>query len=144
MDYEELAAELLQKMYLFRRTKPPQKIIGFMRGEVLMLQCIAQHGGDVLPSEISQEMEISSARVAAALNSLEHKGLITREIDQSDRRRILVKLTPAGRKSTEEHQKAVIADTADMLSLLGTEDAKELVRITGKLAEMIPKNNGPP
>ena len=52
-----------------------------------VLTYISKHGGSVIPSEISNEMGISTARIAAALGSLESKGLITRRIDERDRRR---------------------------------------------------------
>ncbi|MCL2085183.1 MAG: MarR family winged helix-turn-helix transcriptional regulator, partial [Oscillospiraceae bacterium] len=85
------------------------------------------------------EMRVSSARVAAALNSLEQKGLITRQINKDDRRKILVGVTEHGKKMAEKHRQDVIGVAAKLLNLLGEHDAKEYVRITGKLAEIAPK-----
>ena len=52
---------------------------------------LSAHENGVIPSDISK-MGISSARIAAALNSLEKKAS-SRRIDTDDRRRILVNLT---------------------------------------------------
>ncbi|NLK22290.1 MAG: MarR family transcriptional regulator [Epulopiscium sp.] len=93
----------------------------------------------MLPSDISNEMNISSARVAAMLNNLENKGLITREIDKSDRRRILVELTQDGIEFTKDRNKTVVNYTVRILKLLGEHDAKELVRIVGRLSELGPE-----
>ena len=98
MDYEELAKTLLSRMYTLNKTRSQRNINEGMRGEGFVLQYIIRRGGNVLPSEISGFMDISTARMAAALNSLERKGLITRRIDPSDRRQILVDLTDKGKE----------------------------------------------
>lgn len=137
MDYNELALELLQNMQKMKNHAGPQKHIDeAMRGEHFVLQFIAFRKGNVLPSEISVEMGISSARIAATLKGLERKGLITRQIDTSDRRRILVNLTPQGEALAEEHYQKAVERTTKLLSLLGEHDAREYVRIIGRLAEL--------
>lgn len=140
MDYTELAAELLKKMQMLRKAKPQKNINEALQGESFALLYIALHGGDVLPGEISNEMEVSSARVATALNNLENKGLITRRIDKSDRRKILVSLTQEGKEIALKHHQEVLENAAKMLHLLGEHDAKEYVRITGRLAEIVPEH----
>jgi len=83
-------------------------------------------------------MGISTARIAAALGSLESKGLITRRIDEKDRRRILVELTDAGREKEAEHAKGIMRVLVRMLENLGEADAIEFLRILKKVAEHPP------
>jgi DNA-binding MarR family transcriptional regulator len=97
-------------------------------------------GGNVQPGEISHEMNVSTARIATALNSLEKKGFISRQIDTNNRRNILVGITQAGKESAEEHRKKALKNLAEMLALLGEHDAKEHVRITKKLAKLLSGN----
>jgi DNA-binding MarR family transcriptional regulator len=137
MDYPALAAALLENMQALRKAKPQKHIDESLHGEAFVLHFIAEHGGDVLPGEISGEMGVSSARIAAALNSLESKGLITRQIDLSDRRKILVGITPEGKAQARQQKQAVVAHTVKMLAMLGEQDAKEHVRIMGRLAEIM-------
>ena len=136
MDYTELAVELAGKMQLFHRLTSQKRILEILHGEAFLLHCIANHGEVMLPGEISHEMAVSSARVAAALNKLESKGLITRQIDINDRRRILVCLTQEGRERADKHRRILIEKTAKMLASLGEHDAKEYVRIMGRLSEI--------
>lgn len=137
MDYTELANEFLQKIQMFKKVGPPhKKIFESMRGELFALQSIARRGGEVLPGEICGDMEVSSARVAATLNSLENKGLITREIDKSDRRQILVRITQKGEELADEHMQDILQDATMILRLLGEHDAKEFIRIIGRLVEI--------
>ena len=141
MDYTGLAAELLEKMQSLHKAKPHRLINEALQGGAFVLQYIALHGGDVLPGEISQEMCVSSARVAAALNGLEDKGLITRRIDRNDRRKILVGVTEEGKAYAERQNRAVTEKAAELLELLGERDAREYVRITGRLAETMKEEN---
>lgn len=108
-----------------------------MQGEAFVIQFLAHSPKAVIPSEISATMGISSARIAAALGNLENKKLITRSIDPSDRRRILVELTGEGEVMAREHHQMVLEHMTKMLSLLDEEEAIEYVRLTGKLAERI-------
>ena len=142
MDYSELAMEFMEKMYMLNKARPQKEMNESMRGESFVIRLLDFQGGSVQPSEISAVMGISSARIAAALNGLERKGLITRRIDTSDRRRILVDLTDAGKVTAEEQRLAILAHTSKLLSVLGEEDAREYVRITGRLAEYAAHNMG--
>lgn len=140
MDYTSLAYEFMETMHRLRKFGPQKKISESMHGEAFVLSYIARHEGNVIPSEISNEIGISTARVAATLNSLESKGLISRSIDVNDRRRILVELTPRGKKQDEEHVRMIMMTTTNMLKYLGEHDAKEYVRIMGRLAERRPED----
>ena len=135
MDYRELAADFLKCLHAMRKAGPHHNINESLRGETFALQYIFLHEGPVLPGEISSEMGISSARIAAALNSLERKGLVTRRIDFSDRRRILVELTEKGVESAKAHGNELLDNTTKLLSALSEEDAREFVRITAILAQ---------
>lgn len=139
MDYKALALEFMETMKQMRKHDPQKKINESTHGEHFVLFLITKHDGPVIPSDISAEMEISSARIAATLNSLEKKGLITREIDPEDRRRILVNPTEAGRVVVDEHFKMIIKTTTGMLEYLGEHDAMEFVRIMKKLALRSPE-----
>jgi len=139
MNYSILAKELLASMHLIRRYKPEKSIRQALMGEMFVLRFLSTRGDDVVPGDIGKVMNVSSARIAQTLNSLEKKGWLTREIDAKDRRRILVKLTDEGEKQAEEHQENVIQRTTKMLELLGEHDAKEYVRITAKLAKIMPR-----
>ena len=137
MDYYALAVEFFKSLHALRKTRPQQHISESLRGETFALQFIALHEGPVLPGEISDEMGISSARIAATLNSLERKGLVTRRIDSDDRRRILVELTSEGVAQTQAHGHELLANIMQMLSTLSEEDAREYVRITSVLARNV-------
>jgi len=137
MDYTPLAIEWLQKMHLLRQARVQRNINSSLHGEAFILHFIARRKDAVLPSDISRNMGVSSAMVAATLNRLESKGLITRQIDQNDRRRILVKTTQEGNDLADKHYQSVLSAAEKMLSLLGERDAQDYIRLTGKLADIV-------
>jgi len=136
VDYKKLAEHFFYKSYELKKYELQQIIDENVQGENFALLYIKNKKGCALPGEISGEMNISSARVAAILNNLESKGFIERQIDKTDRRRILVELTKKGEEKAENHNEEVIAKIAKMLELLGEQDAREFVRITGRIIDL--------
>lgn len=134
--YTGLAKQFVCNSYRFRRHTQQKKVDETMQGEAFVLVYAKMRNGCILPSEIGNEMNISSARIAAVLNSLESKGLITRKTDPNDRRRVPVELTQKGKALGEQYYHMILGVTTRMLSALGEHDARELVRITGRLADL--------
>ncbi|MBV7275839.1 transcriptional regulator [Clostridium sp. PL3] len=140
MDYESLASEYMEVMYRMRGRNAQKHVSDSVNGENFVLSYISEHEGNVIPSDISNAMGTTSARIAAALNSLEGKGLILRRIDLEDRRRILIDLTDAGREQVHKQNQMRMSFITNMLKYLGEDDAKEYIRIMKKLADKSPED----
>ena len=138
MDYPELAAEFFDKMRALRNAGSFKNISEAMHGEAFVLKFVSERGEEAIPGEIGHEMDLSSARIAQTLNNIEKKGWITREIDKTDRRKIIVRMTPEGRAEAECRRRHITGLVVRMLEFLGEKDAREYVRIMGRLAEMDP------
>ena len=141
MDYSVLAVELLSHMHILQKLQSQKNIFEAMQGEAFVLGYIASQSGEVLPGEIGNKMGVTSARIANTLNGLEKKGLITREIDKNDRRKILVRITQEGKELATKHKQTMMSIASQMLELLGENDAKEYVRLVKKLAELLHNND---
>ena len=139
MDYTELSDDFLKKLQSLHKIGAQKCINEVLRGEIFILGYIAKHNQSVLPGEIGSEMGVTSARIASALNALENKGLITRQIYINDRRKILVGITEEGKLLSEKHKQGVKNAVVRMFERLGEKDAKEYVRILGKLVEILPE-----
>jgi len=139
MDYRQLAKEYIESMQLPGKSRQ-LKGFGDIHSDTAILLYI-DHRGEVLPKDISDAMAVSSARIAIALNNLAKKGFITREIDNNDRRRIIVKMTPNGREFSIEQRLALIDRAAKFFEELGEHDAREFVRIMGRIAAMMRKKS---
>lgn len=135
MNSKQLAKEFIETMAKSHREEHANNMNDSMRGESMILQYIDSHSEKVSPSDISKAVGCSTARVAAALNSLEKKGMIEREMDPADRRRILVAMTKEGKRLTKEKTEMLLTVTSQMIEYLGEKDAKEYIRILKKLSD---------
>jgi DNA-binding MarR family transcriptional regulator len=90
----------------------------------------------VLPSELSEAMSVSTARIARLLNTLEDRGLIQRSMDLSDRRKIVVRLTEAGERYLEAVYERTHRRASAVIDALGAEDTEAFIRIAEKIVDI--------
>lgn len=143
MDYAEMASELIRKWGEMHRTPRHRKMDEFVQGEKFVLNYLTDRKSPALPSELSDAMNLTTARVAAVLGSLERKGLITRRPDDGDRRRVQVELTREGTAQVLSDRAWMHSMLEDLLRELGERDAREFLRIMGRLIEIGEKKFSP-
>ena len=141
MDYRALSLEFFSCLHRLAKVKTVRESNALGEGEEHVLNFIADHEETVTPGMLSSAAGISTARIAATLNRLEEKGDITRRIDKKDRRKIIVELTPAGRDRLHEIRKEKLGRMAAFLERLGEEDARELIRLTGRVCSIFEMGN---
>lgn len=138
--YEQLANELVQVNEALLHQPAQDLLSKVSRGEHFVLNYLLTHYGQAHPTDLSRHMVVSTARIAALLNRMEEKGLISRLPDPLDNRQIIVSLSPKGEKAIEAFRKKVIQATARMLELLGPDDSQEFLRLQRKLVtNLIPR-----
>lgn len=123
-------------MFRFFHTPAQRKLSDFPKGEMFILNYLTDRRSPVPPSELSAAMQASTARIAAALNSLEAKGEVIRQADSTDRRRTLVILTPRGRDKVLERRRMIHRQIEQMLRALGEKDTAELIRLLDRIREI--------
>lgn len=134
---KETASELvLQIQNLYNNHKKVFNIN--LKGEYsLLLYLLKYHKREITPGNISDDFNISTARVAASLNSLETKGYLTREISKSDRRVIIIKLTKAGTEKAIVLKEKQISYISEILSYFKEEEINDIMRLVNKLDEVL-------
>lgn len=65
-------------------------------GRWCVLVALKSSGRAMVPSELSDDLAVTRANISNLLNALEKAGRIRRNFDPTNRRRILVSLTPEG------------------------------------------------
>lgn len=135
MDYHLLAEELID---LHRRllSFPFNRMLADLaKGELFVLNYLIVHQDPVHPKELSQQMMVSTARVAALLNRMEEEGLILRLADSRDNRQTIITPTQFGIRFVQEHRTELVDAMAKTLELLGPEDAQNYLRIQKKILQ---------
>ena len=138
MDIDELADEYLDLMGQVITNAPFNQAQEYSRGELAMLRALETHEGEggecpMTPSELSQELGLTTARIANLLKSLEHKRLVRRVHDSEDRRRVFVTLTDAGRAFGRQKQQEMHTMALRLIDHMGEDDAREFIRLLGRM-----------
>ena len=82
--------------------------------------------------ELRELLGIQAGSVSELAGRLEERGFLTREQDPADRRRILLRLTQAGRERAEKDSRA---RDQELFCALSEEEQAELRRLLQKIAD---------
>ncbi len=138
MDYKELTKEFLLLFSKFHKSRPTMDFSKFNHGEMMVLNYLFSNPDqEILPSNICNDLHLSSARVAVTLNSLEKKNCIERTMLPADRRKIMVNITEAGRRTVESKRKLLVESFSTIFERLGEYDTKELIRILTRIEGLL-------
>lgn len=137
MDYICIAKELLSIRAKLMQVPANKKMNEFTKGELYVLNYLDKHGGTAYPKDISREMQVSTARIAAILGQMEHKEWVERTSDTEDTRQVIVSLTQQGAGFLRSKEEEIIGTVVSMLESLGEDDSKELLRIQRKMMKKI-------
>ncbi len=83
--------------------------------------------------DLSRRLMVSNGNVTGLIDRLANEGLVSRETAPGDRRKQMVRLTPAGRKAFDAMAPAHEAWIVDLMSGLGAEDTRQLLALLGRL-----------
>lgn len=136
MDYTPLAASLFSSLVKTSNAPFQKESRNFCMGEMGILSYLNFCCDGVTAGELSENLDVSTGRVAAALNTLEKKNMIKRNHDISDKRRVIVNITDSGKKAVLKKRRHGILCTEEMLRALGEDDAREFVRIMQRIISL--------
>ena len=120
----------MEEIFLSSRQNMMEQMGRGGKGELFILKYLSDKHTAVIPSEIGGAMHASSARISAALGSLEKKNQVHREIDVNNRRNILVTITEEGRERSRSEMCFMREKLVRAFTEMGERDAAELVRLT--------------
>jgi len=89
---------------------------------------------EATPAQLADAAHVTRAAMTSRLDRLVAAGLVTREVDPTDRRRVLVRPTAPGRQAWDKHIFEGMERDRQMLSAL-THD--ELVQLNGLLRKIV-------
>ena len=136
MDQTEREERLMASLRQLVGCEEGRSCMAASRGELCLLMHLKRQSDLVLPSELSEVMSVSTARIARLLNTLEDRGLIQRSMDLSDRRKIVVNLTEAGERYLKEVYKRTHRRASAVIDALGAEETETFIRIAEKIVDI--------
>lgn len=136
MNYTLLAADLFTSLVKVSNAPFQKEARDFSVGEMGVLACLNFRSDGVSAGELSEYLDVSTGRVAAALNTLEKKNMIRRSRGNTDKRKVIVHITDIGRAAVLKKQQQGILCISKMLQNLGEDDAREFARIMQKIISL--------
>ena len=130
---------------LFNRLKPTNfksltdELNYFNRGEVGVLSYLAFDKNEASSGELSEKLNVSTARIASILKSLENKKYIRRKEDSLDKRKTLVVITESGKELAVETKKELMDILIKVIKEIGYKDIEEYTRIVQKIRKVLDK-----
>jgi DNA-binding MarR family transcriptional regulator len=91
--------------------------------------------GPASQAVLGRRLSIDRSDMVAVINDLERDGLVARIRDESDRRRNLVELTPAGARALKRLDAQVEEAQAALLEPLSASDRRTLQRLLARVVE---------
>ena len=131
--------ELAEISWLLRSRQRRKSALELTETEFLTLDLVARHKSQTV-GQLRRHVGVLPAQMSRILRSLERRGdkpLIKCEINPTDRRRIDVAITDAGRKAHRSFRDARISMNAETLSQLPPQDVREFMRIMEKIRTLM-------
>lgn len=136
-DWDELAQRLMTSIHALRAGHGTHSKDMEMRGKINALHALHHHPEGMTPTALARACQVSTARITKTLDQLEGRGLVERRASARDRRSVNVMLTEKGTTEVSRRIEEINSYVGGILSELGEDDAKELVRISGRLAQVV-------
>ncbi|MDR1015471.1 MAG: winged helix DNA-binding protein [Coriobacteriales bacterium] len=135
-DYPSVAVGRFKEILGRYQMRVFDRLARYSSGESLLLRTLVLHDGPLHPTELRQRTCTSSARVASVLKSLEGKGLVMREADGRDRRRVQVTVTPEGRARAQQEIDEMDEEAQGVFEKMGKRDTEEFIRLLDRMLEV--------
>lgn len=108
---------------------------GLSNAAAQTLAIIEGAGEPLAPSVIADRLMITTGSMTSLLDTLEKRGLVRRQPHPSDRRRLLVELTPEGQALVDAFLPELVAVQTELVAGLSEADRATAVHLVEQLAK---------
>src|SRR3984957_18178680 len=107
--------------------RPTREAHGLSASAFQTLAIIDGAGGPLAGHVIAERLLVSSASMTSLVDTLERRGLVERRPHPTDRRKVLIQLTPDGQRVVDQQLPAIHAVIAQAISTLAESDREHLL-----------------
>ena len=135
MDKTTLRDGLMEQLWRMYKMDIMVYLREFLFGETAALESLCRCGGASTPTALAEDMKLSRPRTANILSTLRKKAFIEMSVDEADRRRMNVVLTPAGLAHLGEKHACLESYFDACVEVLGEENITELTSLLRETAD---------
>jgi DNA-binding MarR family transcriptional regulator len=92
-------------------------------------------GLGIQPSVLAERMGVTAGNITQIITPLEGSGLVVRQGDAGDRRKVAVSLTPKGREALDAASRAYEEAYDGLMRDIGAEECEQFTRLLNKAAD---------
>lgn len=136
---EEIAREVFEVLTHLGLTVPQRRRRAGDLKEIEFLTLALLHGrGTMIVGELQRRLGVLPAQMSRVIRALEDRDrpMIACHINPRDKRKVDVRMTPAGEKALVDYQSARVGRIADLLRDIPEEMQEDLGRLLDKLREL--------
>ena len=138
----EVEGALIRMIHIQRRLRR-EDVAAFAGSEDITLQdyktlhvlMVQPWPTEATPAQLAEAASVTRAAMTSRLDRLVEAGLVTREVDPTDRRRVLIRPTAAGREAWDKHIFEGMERDREMLGVLSAEELSQLNSLLRKVIE---------
>ena len=138
MNRKEEVQELLNSLYTISARQCFDFLSNKLRGSYPLLRLLKENKEGLSSGTLAKELNVSTARIAVALYSLECKKLVVRKKNKDDARQVIVCITNEGIKKVDKIEEEIMNYFIESLNKLNDHDLIEFKKIINKLQEEKP------
>jgi DNA-binding MarR family transcriptional regulator len=98
---------------------------------------LVHHRGEVYMTELSTLLGVTPASASGMVDRLVDKGILIREHSTTDRRRVIVRVSPSAVDQIHQIEAAILQSFFEIVERLGKKTAQEWCRILGKIKKAL-------
>lgn len=141
---KHLNESLLNSIHRFSRTLRQKRMsTDLVFHEFIILRNIlriqSEGNINIYPSDLSERLNLSRSYVTAVLNSLDTKQLLSRTVDNVDRRRIKIEITDKGRRIFDDMAKIELEQADILIKNLSEEKTILLIDLLEQASNILNK-----
>ena len=129
MNKNDLLDSIVATFSLINRADAFQSLQQKLKGENILLAHLCETGGKSTPGALAEFLDVTAARVTAIIHALEHKDLVERLSNGTDKRKVIVQITDKGKTEALHHSEM-------LMEKIGESDTHEFLRIMNKIIEI--------
>ncbi len=97
--------------------------------------------GEVSITELSDILGVSPPSASAMVDRLVEKGILARERDHHDRRKVMVRIPPEAIEDIEKIEQKILSSFVELVEKLGPETALKWCEVMAQVKEVLENNN---
>jgi DNA-binding MarR family transcriptional regulator len=106
---------------------------GLRKGGFNLLMVLAGAESPITPTQIGERLVLRGATITGIVDTLVRRGFAERAADPSDRRRVLVSITPQGRDVVADASAVIFRNDEEVMAIFTQAERERLTRMLGRL-----------